>query len=178
MLVRNGGLVRLVVVVGRHWPLSSGLGRPRDGPGSPRSTNGRHPRCAPSEPQPTTVSHDGERADRPRTRMPRCTPAGLSRVAMAVDQSKSRRSVPDDGGQPSPQLGKLGSSGGVAALTCGGRCWSSHRARGECPAFPVVPRRIWHVNGTAHQYGMRLKSVARNGAVAANWVERIGRGQR
>jgi hypothetical protein len=24
--------VRLVVVVGRHWPLLSGLGRPRDGP--------------------------------------------------------------------------------------------------------------------------------------------------
>jgi hypothetical protein len=34
------------------------------------------------EPQPTTVSHDGGRADRPRTRMPRCTPTGLSHAAM------------------------------------------------------------------------------------------------
>lgn len=32
----------LVVVVGRHWPLSSGLGRPRDGPASAHSADGRH----------------------------------------------------------------------------------------------------------------------------------------
>lgn len=30
------------------------------------------------EHQPTTVNHDDVCADRPRTRMPRCTPAGLS----------------------------------------------------------------------------------------------------
>lgn len=35
-----------------------------------------------SEPQPTTVSHDGGRADRPRTRVLRCTPTGLSHAAM------------------------------------------------------------------------------------------------
>lgn len=33
-----------------------------------------------SEPQPTTVSHDGGLADRAGARVPRCTPAGLSHV--------------------------------------------------------------------------------------------------
>jgi hypothetical protein len=33
------------------------------------------------EPQPTTVSHDGGCAVRPRTRAPRCTPTGLSHTA-------------------------------------------------------------------------------------------------
>lgn len=40
LLVRGGGIVRLVVAVGRHWPPPSGLGRPRDGPAAeapPRS---------------------------------------------------------------------------------------------------------------------------------------------
>lgn len=35
LLARCGGFVRLVVVVGRHWPLLSGIGRPRDGPVAP-----------------------------------------------------------------------------------------------------------------------------------------------
>lgn len=72
----------LVVVVGRHWPLLSDLGRPRDGPASLRSHDGRHVRPARSEPRPTTVRHDGGCANRPRTRMPRCTPTGLSHAAM------------------------------------------------------------------------------------------------
>lgn len=67
-----------VGVIGHRWPLLSNLARPRDGPALARSADGRHPRCAPSEPRPTTVSHDGGCADRPRTRMPRRTPAGLS----------------------------------------------------------------------------------------------------
>lgn len=74
--------MRLVVVVGHHWPLVSGLGRPRDGPASPHSPDGWHPRCAPSEPQLTTVRHDGGCADRSRTRMHRRAPTGLSHAAM------------------------------------------------------------------------------------------------
>lgn len=77
----------LVVVVGRHWLLLSDLGRPRDGPASARSAGGRHLRCNPSEPQPPTVSHDGEDADRLRTRVPRGTPTGLNHAASAVDRS-------------------------------------------------------------------------------------------
>lgn len=72
--LRGGELVRLVVVVGRHWPLLSNVGRPGDGPASARSTDSRHPRCAQSEPQPTTVSHDGGRVDRSGAPMPRRTP--------------------------------------------------------------------------------------------------------
>lgn len=75
--------MRLVVVVGRHWLLLSALGRPRDGPASARSADGQHPRCAQSEPQPTTASHDDGSAARAGTRVPRCAPAGLSH---AVDR--------------------------------------------------------------------------------------------
>ncbi len=42
LLVGGGGVVRLVVVVGRHWPLLSGVGRPRDGPAAARSADGKH----------------------------------------------------------------------------------------------------------------------------------------
>lgn len=52
------------------------------------------------EPQPTTVSHDGELADRPGARVPRCAPTGLSHAADAVDQSKLRR--PDRTTAPEP----------------------------------------------------------------------------
>lgn len=107
--------MRLVVVVGRHWPLLSDLGRPRDGPVLSRSADGRHFRCALSGPQPTTVRHDGGCANRSRTRVPHCTPTGLNHAACAVDRSRYRRPAPDDGGRPSPQLGKLRS---FAACSC------------------------------------------------------------
>lgn len=42
-------------------------------------------------PPPTTVSHDGGCADRPRTRMSRCTPTGLSHATGHVDHSNPRR---------------------------------------------------------------------------------------
>jgi hypothetical protein len=40
------------------------------------------PPAGPSEPQPTTVSHDGGPADRPGARVSRGTPAGLSHGAV------------------------------------------------------------------------------------------------
>lgn len=46
--------------------------------------------------QPTTVSHDGEHADRSRARMPRRAPTGLRHAAGAVDQSKPRRPTRND----------------------------------------------------------------------------------
>lgn len=49
-----------------------------------------------SLPQPTTVSHDGEEADRSRARMSRCAPTGLRHVAGVVDRTKSRRSTGND----------------------------------------------------------------------------------
>jgi hypothetical protein len=52
--------VCLVVDVGRHRPLLSGCGRPRDGPALARSAGGQHPRCDLSGRQPPTVSHDAE----------------------------------------------------------------------------------------------------------------------
>jgi hypothetical protein len=64
--------VRLVVDVGHHWPLSSDLGRPRDGPALARSADGQHPRCALSEPQPTTASQEDGSAPLAGTRVPRC----------------------------------------------------------------------------------------------------------
>ena len=90
------GHVRLVVVVGRSWPLPSGLGRPRDGPDLPHSLGGRHPRCAPSEPQATTASNDGGCADRLRTRVPRCTPTGLSRPFRVSIRANPLRPASDD----------------------------------------------------------------------------------
>lgn len=90
------------VVIGRRWLLSSGLGRPRDGPTPPHSLVGQRPRYTPSEPQPMTVSHDGGCADRPRTRVPRCTPTGLSHAANAVDQSEPRRPGRYDCAERSP----------------------------------------------------------------------------
>lgn len=48
----------------------------RPSPAAP--DDGRRLRCDPSEPQPTTVSHDGGWANRPRTHVFRCTPTGLS----------------------------------------------------------------------------------------------------
>lgn len=84
------------VTDGRRRVPSANLGRPRDGPGlitaNGRSTDDGHPQYGWPEPQPTTASYDGGRADRPRTRVPRCTPTGLSHAASAVDQSKPRRS--------------------------------------------------------------------------------------
>ncbi|MFE1837706.1 DUF5958 family protein [Streptomyces sviceus] len=59
----------------------SNLGQPMDGPASPHLTDGRHLRSAPSEPQPTTVSHDGGCPDRRRTRVSRWTLTGLSHAA-------------------------------------------------------------------------------------------------
>lgn len=96
--------MRLVVVVGRHWPLSSGLGRPIDGPALPHSTDGRRPRCAPSEPQPTTVSPNGGRADRSRTRESRYTPANLSHAALSsIRGSRDARPV---AATPEPTAGE------------------------------------------------------------------------
>lgn len=76
--------MRLLVVVGRHWPLSSSLGRPRDGPALPRLAGGQRLRCALSEAQPTTVSHDDGCVDRSRTRVSRCAPTGLGHAANLV----------------------------------------------------------------------------------------------
>ncbi|WP_373566968.1 ribosomal protein L7/L12 [Streptomyces griseicoloratus] len=42
-LLMGRGLALLVVVVGRPWPLLSGLGRPRDGPGHGRTGAWRSP---------------------------------------------------------------------------------------------------------------------------------------
>jgi hypothetical protein len=39
-------------------------------------------RVRPSEHQPSKVSHDGGCADRPRTRVPRCIPTGLSHASL------------------------------------------------------------------------------------------------
>lgn len=41
-------------------------------------------------PQPTTVSHDGGCAERPRARVPRCAPTDLRHATRAVDHSKPR----------------------------------------------------------------------------------------
>lgn len=47
-----------------------------------------------------------------------------------------------------PSLGSLGSLAAVAALTCGGARLVPATSPGRSPLFPVVPRRIWHANGT------------------------------
>lgn len=47
-------------------------------------------------PQPTTVRHDGEFADRSVARVPRCTPTSLNHAVNAVDPSKLRRPGPWD----------------------------------------------------------------------------------
>lgn len=89
-----------------------------------------------SEPQPTTVSHDGGCTDRSRARTPRYTPTGLSHAAGAVDQSKTQR-LARDIGAGAISLGSCGHLGLVLALT-----WAD--GRGVVPsglaAFPVIPR--------------------------------------
>lgn len=81
------------------------------------------------EPQPTTVSHDGGSADRPGTRMPRCTPTGLSHAIRP-----STRASPDGGSaRPSTRI-QLRRAGGRASLVA----WNVFRDRsrgssGACP---------------------------------------------
>lgn len=72
---------------GRHWVVIGHWRAASDGSGTAQLrhthlTAACTPRCALSEPQPATASHDGGSADRPHTRMPRRTPAGLSHAAM------------------------------------------------------------------------------------------------
>jgi hypothetical protein len=142
--------VRLVVVVGRHWPLVSGLGRPRDGPASPHSTDGQHPQCAPSKPQPTTASHNGGCADPLRTRVSRCTLTGLGHAANAVDQSEPRRPGRYDGAEPSAW--EAGALPRGRLLTCGGMMLTTEACRVRSPRSgwrPHDPARFWRVRRSA-----------------------------
>lgn len=86
------------VTDGRRRVASANLGRLRDGLAliisDDRLTEDGHLGCGWPEPQPTTASHDGGCADRPGTRVPRCTPTGLSHAAGAVDQSWPPRPGP------------------------------------------------------------------------------------
>lgn len=113
--------MRLVVVIGRHRPLSSDLGRLRDGPVSPsagpRSADGWHLRRGPPQPQPTKARHDGASADRSGACVPRCIPTSLShaiarRPAQASTASPRRRFL-------NHQLGKLRSFGAGTAADLG-----------------------------------------------------------
>jgi len=81
-------------------PLLSGLGRPGDGPVLPRSTNGRHPRWAPFEPQPTAVRYDSLYTDPtahayaslppPASATPRMPSTGVSYDGRLVEMAPER----------------------------------------------------------------------------------------
>lgn len=82
---------------GRRRSSLATVERPRTAqrrPSMPPPTDGRRPRRAPSEPQLPTTSHDGERANQPRTRMPRCTPTGLRHAVGAVDPERATTADP------------------------------------------------------------------------------------
>ena len=89
--------MRLVVGVGRHWPLLSDVGRPRDGPASPgvglRSSDGRHLRRGPSQPQPTKARHDGASVDRAGARVLAAPPPASATLPIVVDQSSRAETV-------------------------------------------------------------------------------------
>lgn len=62
-----------------------------------------------------------------------------------------------------PQLGKLGFLAAFAALTCGGAVAGPWWHCGQSPLFPVVPRRIWHANGTTRSLRRTLAEARPRG---------------
>ena len=137
------GHVRLVVVVGRSWPLPSGLGRPRDGPDLPHSLGGRHPRCAPSEPQATTASNDGGCADRLRTLVPRCTPPALATAPMPSTRASHHGRAATTTPEPSAWVARPQTPLSPASVKRGRLClpgWCEWEAAGrESPARARFP---------------------------------------
>lgn len=137
--------MRLVVVVGRHWPLSSGPGRPRDGPA--RSADGWHlrwPRVNLSRRQSATTAS---------------APTGHARVRLAAPPpSSATLPMPSTGAcrdgrhmattpEPSAWEGWVFRALSPSA-TCGGWGLRLDHAYPQSPLFPVLPHRIWLASGT------------------------------
>jgi len=93
----------------------------------------------PSEHQPTIVSYDGGCAYRPRTRVPRRTPTGLSHAAGFIDQSTGQGW--SEASCLSYQLGKLRAFGGGSGADLGERSGSGQAGLGcfhrGSPLFPA-----------------------------------------
>lgn len=87
--------MRLVVVVGRHWPLSSDVGRPRDGPALVRSTDDGGAfdvaRLNPSRRQSATV--EGQPTDPARVCLAAPPPASATMLLPSTRASTDGRPV-------------------------------------------------------------------------------------
>ncbi len=87
------------------------------------------------EPQPTTVSHDGGRADRPRTRVPRDTLTGLSHAALPSTRASRA------GGSVAVRPWMMTPSSRIVGGLVIEVCWAGHLASGGDASWLRSPRR-------------------------------------